>query len=520
MTHLLDAFLRGLAAVPERPAVWSRAGTLRYDELALRARRIAAAMPAGGPLGAVLGTPDAASYAAILGTLWSGRGYVPLDPRFPARRLARAIAGAGADVLVVAQGGRDRLTELLPLLDAPLSVILAAGAGADRPAAAGHAIVAADLARGPLAPARPAGGGDAIAYLLFTSGTTGEPKGVPVRHANVAPYLDAIARRCRFTSEDRMSQAFDLGFDLSVHDMFVCWGAGACLYPVPPNALAAPASFIREHRLTSWFCVPSLAARMERLGLLKEGCFPSLRHSLFCGEALPDAVARRWAAAAPASVIDNLYGPTEATIAITAHRFDPAAAPAPGGLVPIGTPLEGQRVAVVDAAGRPVPRGSAGELCLAGSQVTAGYWNRPDATAERHARLPGEGDTPWFRTGDFVRQDADGCLHFLGRQDEQVKIRGFRVELPEVDHALRRASGTSEAMALAWPSRAAAEAILAFVPRQCGVMPQEIVDSCRAMLPDFMVPRKVVFVDEMPRGANGKLDREQLGPIAEQAGIR
>jgi acyl-CoA synthetase (AMP-forming)/AMP-acid ligase II len=164
-------------------------------------------------------------------------------------------------------------------------------------------------------------------------------------------------------------------------------------------------------------------------------------------------------------------------------------------------------------AGELADSGTCGELWLAGSQVAAGYWNAPEETAARFVR--GADGRLWFRTGDLARKGGspDGCLQYLGRRHDQVKIRGFRVELLEVDAALRQASGTADALALAWPPGEAAEMVVGVVARQGAAPAGDIVDACRKILPDFMVPRRVVMVDEVPRGVNGKLDRQQLATL-------
>jgi non-ribosomal peptide synthetase component F len=182
---------------------------------------------------------------------------------------------------------------------------------------------------------------DSIAYLLFTSGSTGVPKGVKVSHANVVHFVRSAVSRYGITETDRFSQNFDLTFDVSAFDMFVAWERGACVCCPSQKTLLNPASFIRSAGLTIWFSVPSLASMMTRLGALKPEVFPSLRWSLFCGEPLPQEIAMGWAAAAPNSTVENLYGPTEATIACSAYRWDPERSPlaCDRGIVPIGHPL-------------------------------------------------------------------------------------------------------------------------------------------------------------------------------------
>ena len=359
-------------------------------------------------------------------------------------------------------------------------------------------------------------GADAPAYLLFTSGSTGAPKGIAITHANALAYFEAVRERYRPTEVDRFSQSFDLTFDLSVHDMFLCWSAGACLYPLPPTAGLGVGSFIRKARLTFWFAVPSTAALMARLGELTPGAFPDLHWSLFCGEALPAKLAKAWQVAAPTSVVENLYGPTEATIAFTAYRVPPDISEE--GVVPIGHPFPGQSVAVVDEQGVLLPNGEVGELCLGGSQIAPGYWGQPRVTAERfRGPLGTEERTPvhWYRTGDLAVMTADHGLCFRGRADRQVKIRGYRVELQEVEDALRTAGGINLAAALPWSPAGddARRAIVAFVPE--GTSRERVLAGCRARLPDYMVPAHFREVEEWPLNASGKTDYAQFKALLE-----
>jgi amino acid adenylation domain-containing protein len=348
--------------------------------------------------------------------------------------------------------------------------------------------------------------------LLFTSGSTGEPKGVAVSQQNVRSYVEYASERYQVNEHDRCSQSFDLSFDLSAHDMFVSWERGACLCVIPESSAMAPAKFIKDQQLTMWFSVPSVVGVMSKLGMLKPGVFPSLRCSLFCGEPLPISYAQAWATAAPNSIVENVYGPTETTIAITHYRWERTAPPeCATGIVPIGWPFDGQRACVIDSERRPVPPGERGELCLAGSQVTAGYWNNPTKTAEQFVTLPEMGDGLWYRTGDLARQDADGCFHYLGRIDHQVKIRGYRVELQEVEGALRGATGAEQVIAVAWPIRdGIADGIVAFM---CGGRERDvrrILQACRETLPDYMIPSALHFVDELPLNIHAKVDRLAL----------
>ena len=353
---------------------------------------------------------------------------------------------------------------------------------------------------------------------MFTSGTTGIPKGVRVLDRNVGAYLDSIDEITRVTAEDRCTHLFDLSFDLSVHDLFVTWTAGANLFVLPKARTMEAVALVREHELTTWFSVPSTATFASRLGQLTSGTMPSLRLSLFCGEPLPMRLAQLWAQAAPNASLWNLYGPTEATIAFTAYEFDADASSGNHVTVPLGWPLRGQQARVLRQDGSETPLGEEGELVLGGSQVTPGYINNPEANELRFFDEPGE-DRPmrWYRTGDLVAaSDSHGML-FRGRIDDQVKINGYRVELLEIDDVLRRAAETQEVAALPWPVSevGTSDQIIAFV---CGssVSPAEIRQRCRSLLPAYMVPRQVRIINSMPTNTNGKIDRHALRRLMEQ----
>ena len=268
-----------------------------------------------------------------------------------------------------------------------------------------------------------------------------------------------------------------------------------------------------ELQLSVWFSVPSVAMFASKIGLLEPGAFPTLRWSLFCGEALSASLAAAWQQAANNSILENIYGPTEATIAITYYRWNAETSPdeCVSGLVPIGWPFEGQRVCVVNENLDPVPCGETGELCLGGSQVTRGYLNDPEKTARSFVRLKHTGDQIWYRTGDLVRQDERGCSYYLGRRDFQVKVNGYRVELQEIDLVLREAARTELAVAIPWPmSEGSASGIVGVLSGADAARDKEIIAACEARLPRYMVPNQLHHIPQMPLNVNGKIDRAKI----------
>jgi amino acid adenylation domain-containing protein len=540
---LRSGFLHHAARAPEAPALGMFDRVVSYGELEQRARRWAGAIVErlGRPARrvGVLGHRSEIAYAGALAALFAGAAFVPLNPMFPLDRTRTMLEAAELDALIVDEAavvqlaqllyaggsggsgvapGRPRVV-LLPAIDGPRAVADATGL------AAGRAIIGAgELASTPPLAALPPVAVDDIAYLLFTSGSTGQPKGVPVTHGNVVAFLDVVARRYAIAPSDRFSQTFDQTFDLSVFDLFLPWSTGASVYAMRPIDLLAPARFVAQHALTIWFSVPSVPALMRRKGFLRPASMPSLRWSLFCGEPLPQKTAEDWQAAAPGSIVENLYGPTELTIACFAYRWSPERSPAEcrDGLVPIGRPFPGLAAAVIDDRDQVSPEGEPGELWVSGPQTVPGYWRNAATTAARFVVRDdlAAGTKRFYRTGDRVVRLPSGDYAYLGRVDNQVKVLGFRVELGDVEAALRAAPGVVEAVAVAWPLEAggAATGLVAFITGHGGhggsgdpaIDPSAVLASVRAAVPDYMVPRELRIVGELPLNANGKVDRRAL----------
>lgn len=469
-----------------------------YAELDALSQRLAAA------IAGACGTPPARvglyaarsllAYAGYLAIQRLGAAAVPLNPAAPEAR-NRTVAVAARLDLVLADAALAPPTLHAPSLALDLDRLDAAPLDLR---------VQADL--------------DDLAYMLFTSGSTGVPKGVPLRHRSVDAYLAHVIPRYGLGPGSRLSQTFDLTFDLSVFDMFAAWGSGATLVVPTRYDLLKPVAFVVRERLTHWFSVPSVVSVAMRLRRLTPGAMPSLRWSLFCGEPLTLRQADAWRLAAPGSVLENLYGPTELTISCTAYRLPADRSRWPetaNGTVPIGLPHPGVEHLVIDGGGR---RAAEGELCLRGVQRFPGYAD-PGVNAGRFARFDGTVATTaepcrsmapelWYRTGDRVAW-RDGLLVHLGRLDQQVKISGHRVELGEVEAALRDQPGVHEAVVLAVPDADGA-LVLEAACTGADLDPPALVKGVAGVLPGYMVPRSVTLLDELPLNANGKVDRRAM----------
>jgi len=352
----------------------------------------------------------------------------------------------------------------------------------------------------------------ALGYLLFTSGSTGQPKGVMVSHRNVTHFVDAMVERYSITEQDRFSQTFDLTFDLSAFDMFVAWERGACVCCPTQQEKLFPAKYINSQRISIWFSVPSTAVMMKKLRMLKPDKFPSIRFSLFCGEALPLDVAEAFQQAAPASVVENLYGPTELTIACTLYTYDSQKTPgdAKHGIVPIGDAYPQMEYLIVDDELRAMSPGQAGELLMTGPQLSLGYWEDAEKTDAAFVKPPGVEDI-YYRTGDrVVRREPGAPLLYLGRIDNQIKVQGYRVELGEIEAVIREQAEVDIAVAIGFPvGLTGAEGIVAFVSK-AGADLAGIRVGIQRRLPSYMQPSEIRHVEEFPLNANGKVDRNAL----------
>jgi amino acid adenylation domain-containing protein len=427
---------------------------------------------------------------------------------------------SGCRSIVVDEGSLPQLNKLLETASSPLLVLTpdALDFTSYKQRWPPHTFLAANELKSAQTWREPSFEIDSIAYLLFTSGSTGIPKGVAVAQRNVTAFLDYMVDRYEITESDRLSQMFDMTFDLSVFDMFVAWERGACVFCPSQKTLIKPGKFIKDMELTVWFSVPSTAVFMKQLGMLKPAQYSSLRLSLFCGEPLPVSSATAWLEAAPNSTLENLYGPTELTIACTLYRWDPSRSHAESelGIVPIGYPYPNMGVLVVDDNLLEVSPGQEGELLMNGAQMSPGYWKDPAKTAAAFMLPPGKNEI-YYRTGDRVRRPLGNApLTHLGRIDSQVKIFGHRVELGEVESRVRNACGFDGVVAVGWPKTDSGfGGVEVFIEGHAPALEKLRVAVARD-LPEYMVPRRFHFMDRLPRNANNKYDRKAMQKLLEE----
>jgi len=475
---------------PDAVAVAQGEATLTYAELDRRANRLAHHLRS---LGAAPDTlvglclerkPE--MLVAMLAVHKAGAAYVPLDPAFPAERLAFMVADSGMPLLVThAAVARDRL----PPHHAKL-VDLDADASA--------------IAAWPEARPAPAGSPDRLAYVLYTSGSTGKPKGVLVPVSAVVNLLWSVRSDPGLGPDDRVLAITTLSFDIAVFDLWLPLVVGGRILLAPKEAPGDGAllrRLLEEGRATFMQATPTT----WRILLGAGWTGPQGFRAICTGEAMPLDLGEELVK--HASTVWNMYGPTETTVWSTLYRL-----PRPVGQMLIGKPLANQQVHVLDRAGQRCPVGVPGELHIGGSGLARGYLGRPDLTAERFVADPSIPGARLYRTGDVCRLRVDGQVEYFGRNDSQVKVRGFRIELGEVESALSRHPGVKQAVAMAREDRPGDVRLVAYVVPAPGATPGEddVRNHVRGILPEYMVPGHVVRMDAFPLTPSGKIDRKAL----------
>ncbi|OLF09115.1 hypothetical protein BLA60_21305 [Actinophytocola xinjiangensis] len=465
-----------VARTPHRPAVVGEDVTLTYAELNARANRLArvlVARGAGPDRYVVVALPRSVDWlVAVWAVLKSGAGYVPVDPRWPAERIA-ALRADVSPVLVLGPDGVGDLPD--GVADTDLT-------DADR-----------------LAPLRP----EHPAYVVFTSGSTGTPKGVVVPHTGVAALAATHAERARIDDTSRVLQLVPTTFDVAMADLATALLGGAALV-LPPHEPPLVGTDLADHLERHAITHVLLSAAV--LATLPDRDLPALRCLMSGGEALSAELVARWS---PGRRVLNAYGPTEVTCTATiTGPLDPTTTP------PIGEPADSTAVYVLDGTLTPVAPGVVGELYVAGSGVARGYLNAHGATAARFVADPfGRPGERMYRTGDLVRRRADDELEFVGRADNQVKIRGVRVELGEVEGVLRRQTTVDDVAVVVREDRPGDRRLVAYIVGAADL--DELRASAAAVLPATSVPSAFVRLDALPLTRNGKIDRAALPAPAE-----
>jgi amino acid adenylation domain-containing protein len=506
-------------ARPEAAAVVDRSRSIAYGALERRANRLAHLLldhgVSGGDRVGLYLDKSLESLVAIYAVLKAGAAYVPFDPQAPEPRLGYIAGNAGIRCLLTG-AEKERAWRGLAAAGAPLErlvVLNAAAVDGDAVPAGAQALASGAEDGYPDEPPPVRSGPDDLAYILYTSGSTGEPKGVMLSHRNALAFVDWAVARFDVGGEDRLSSHAPLHFDLSVFDLFAASSAAAAVVLVPGELAVFPvelARFIEETELSIWYSVPSVLSMLVQHGDLREGSFPRLRTILFAGEVFPTKYLYRLMELLPHVRFYNLYGPTETNVC-TWYEV-PAPTGEPPHAIPIGRPIANVEIVTVRDDGGLAAPGEVGELYVRGPTVMQGYWGDAAKTGRAlvQDRFGGSPDAPLYRTGDLVRQDGSGDLEFLGRRDAQIKSRGYRIELGEIESALYAHPAVGECAVVAVPDPLVTNRIRAYVAAREPVEPADLLGFCRSRIPAYMVPETVELRPALPKTSTGKIDRKAL----------
>lgn len=484
----------------EDPATGER---VTYGELDERSTRYARALAErgvrrGDRVG--LAVPKSIDGVAwIFGILKAGAAYVPVDPDAPAARSRGIFVDCSVAAIVAATSvaGSLEADEDSPWLEGtafgPNVVLLTGGADDEEPASATR-------------------GGGTLAYILYTSGSTGAPKGVMHSHASARAFVDWCSETFEPNEDDRFSSHAPFHFDLSIFDLYVAIKHGAGIVLIGEDSGKSPlqlAEIAADRGITFWYSTPTVLRLMLEYGRMEGRDYGDLRMVFFAGEVFPIGQLRRLRRLWSEPRFFNLYGPTETNVCtwyeVGPHIPDDRIEP-----VPIGRPASGDLCRVVDPDGAPVPAGDEGELVVSGGSVMLGYWGRPERTAA--STLVDDDGVSWYRTGDIVREDEAGDYVFLGRRDRMVKRRGYRVELGEIESALYRHPDIVEAGVVATSDDESGVAITAFLAWAGDGSPSAIMlkRHCAGNLPAYMVPDAFIAVESLPKTSTDKIDYQRL----------
>ena len=438
---------------------------------------------------------SAGMVCAFMGAMYAGSPYAPVDSHIPMTRLQKIVESLTPGVLITSRELAENLTAI-DLLGAQVALIEELSA-----APVDEAAVASALAQ--------VVDSDPI-YIMYTSGSTGMPKGVTIPHRGIIDYADWVVTTFRFDETTVMANQAPFYFDNSTFDIYGSLHCGGKLVLIPDVLMLFPLrlpEFLREKEITSIFWVPTVMINVANSGALEGIELPQLRTVAFCGEVMPNKQLNLWRQALPHCTYANLYGPTEITDVCCYYIVDRAFDDADP--LPIGRACENMRVVLLTEDGKEAAPGEQGELCVIGSGVALGYWNAPEITARAFTQNPLTPDYAerLYHTGDLAYWDADGLLQFCGRKDNQIKLKGNRIELGEIETAAMCVAGVENAAAI---FDAEHEQIVLFVETQ-GTLPLRKFNlELKRYIPQYMLPAKLVAMEKLPHTANDKIDRVTL----------
>lgn len=486
---MLSGFLKSALKFPNHTAIIINGKSFTYQWILNKATAIAKEIVANDTsetnLIGLYTDNNEYTYTSLIAILLANKGFVPLNHKFPNERLKKIIDDAGIKTIVHCNQSIDRVSELhknasLPVDDINFNNQL-------------HQYSPVD---------------NQIVYILFTSGSTGIPKGIPITNKNFSALIKALDKRYTINETDRVLQAFELSFDVSLACTFMAWEYGATLLIPDMEGIVAVNSFkaIYDYKATFVTIPPSAIFYLKKLKILGSIKIPSVHTTLFTGEALPYKLVTEWRKSAENTVVENAYGPTETTVWSLFYKLDAETeAQTINGLCPIGEGLSGINCRIINEKNEEVVDGERGELIVEGDQIFKGYWNNEEKTSQ--AFYIDKQNKQWYKTGDIVVKNTNNNIVYINRKDNQVQVNGFRVELGEVEHAIKKASGLDSIVVLAKITDDYTD-LYALIEGNFEEI--SLLNVLKNSLPFYMIPRHFIAVNPLPVNTNGKIDKQLL----------
>lgn len=488
--YIINPILKAITQYSQRNAFCIHETLYTYEQFGQYISQIRHALQNTQPLNDTIGlviNDDIETYSTIIALWLEGKSYVPLHPNWPVERCLDICNQVNLD-LIIDSSKTSRYTSCAVIHSAEL------------PTAPTDLTPTANVSD------------SRLAYILFTSGSTGKPKGVQITRRNLAAFMDSFWQTgIRITEEDRCLQCFDLTFDVSVQGYLVPLTRGACCYTIPNGQVKYiyAGGLINDHHLTFAAMAPSMLRYLKPY--FDEFDASSLKTCILTAEACPLSLMEDWYNCATHTDIYDFYGPTECTIYCTYYKLTKGGKNKElNGIISIGKPLSRCTALILDNAGNELPTGEKGELCIAGDQVTPGYWNAPQKTSQALFIKEVEGKPmTFYHTGDLCYKDEKGDIMYSGRIDHQAKIQGFRVELGEIEYHARQYLQDKNVVCVAFDNKDGLTEIAMFI-ESTEFDTAQLMTYLNEKMPTYMIPTRILFAPTFPLNGNDKIDKNRL----------
>tara|TARA_A100001388_G_C28768832_1_gene502509 strand:- start:706 stop:2283 length:1578 start_codon:yes stop_codon:yes gene_type:complete len=469
----------------------------------------------------IVGQRNFSVYYGILGSIYAGCTYVPINEKYTKDRIIKIIEESGITILI---GNKKSITSInCAIKETDIKVVLLPEEEhfqeKDILQPDINYFNKSDLLSLKGIPPKEVSSSH-IFYILFTSGSTGNPKGVMITDKNLEVFINNFSQFYKLPVGYKASQTFDLSFDLSVVDTFFTWINGGELCILNHSELIMPVEYLKREKLNFWFSVPTLASFIHKMNFLKENSFPDLKYSLFCGESLPKGLADAWQEASPNSSIENYYGPTEATVSVSRYLYKKESQNNSfnNEILPIGKIFFDHSFAIVDEKFNTLKKGEKGQLVIKGKQLAKGYINDIEKTNKVFKKMPWEkSNDNWYLTGDIAFLNDSNEIEYIGRIDNQLKIAGRRVEAGEIEAAILKSNLIKDIVIV--PKKdldGSVKSLIGFTTSQVSNDKRNDINK-RALkyIEKLFLPSKIIVIEKMPETTSGKTDRKKLFNIAQ-----